>query len=135
MTIIKESNFGDTPFQKLLGHNLSLLNQWNNLSNTLSGSEQLSQNLKEELRKMLAQNHGCNYCKSKGKPNLQFSDQKSLICIGFTDVYIKSGTNIPKQVIKVLQSTLTDKEISELIAFITFTTCQQHFGAIMQLEA
>lgn len=134
MTIIKNSNLGNTPFQKLLGHNLTIMEQWTDLSNTLQGNGSLSRDLKEEIRKMLAQNHGCNYCKAKGKPKRPFSDQKSVVCIGFTDVFISSGTTIPTQVIKLLQKSLTETEISELIAFITFTTCQQYFGAIMQLE-
>ena len=42
----------------------------------------------EEIRKILAQNSGCLYCKSKGKPNKKFTDEKSLVCIGFVDVYV-----------------------------------------------
>ena len=49
---------------------------------------QLSVDLKEEIRKILAQNSGCLYCKSKGKPNKKFTDEKSLVCIGFVDVYV-----------------------------------------------
>jgi len=34
----------------------------------------------------------------------------------------------------VLKEYLTEAEISELLAFICFTTAQQYFGALMQLK-
>lgn len=135
MTIIQLSNNGKTSFQKLLGYNSEIMDTWNNLSESLESDHSLSQELKEELRKMLAQKNGCMYCKAKGKPSMQFTDEKSAVCIGFVEVYLTLGPNIPNYVIKILKETLTEKEISELVAFITFTTCQQYFGAIMQLEA
>jgi len=133
MTIIQLSNNGKTPFQKLLGHNSEILKTWNNLSESLEREHSLSQELKEELRRMLAQKNGCMYCKAKGKPSKQFDDEKSAVCIGFVEVYLALGTDIPSYVIKTLKKYLTETEISELVAFITFTTCQQHFGAMMQL--
>ena len=38
------------------------------------------------------------------------------------------------QYTEVLKSHLSDKEIVELITFITFTNAQQQFGAMMKLE-
>ena len=135
MTIIHLSNNGKTPFQKLLGYNSEIMNNWNNLSESLERNHSLSKELKEEMRRMLAQKNGCMYCKAKGKPSNQLGDEKSAVCIGFVEVYLTLGTDIPDYAIKILKETLTKKEISELISFITFTTCQQYFGAIMQLEA
>ncbi|MCI2908899.1 carboxymuconolactone decarboxylase family protein [Staphylococcus hominis] len=135
MTIIQLSNNGKTPFQKLLGYNSEIMKNWNNLSESLERDHSLSKELKEEMRRMLAQKNGCMYCKAKGKPSNQLVDKKSVVCIGFVEVYLTLGTDIPDYAIKILKETLTQKEISELISFITFTTCQQYFGAIMQLEA
>lgn len=94
----------------------------------------LSKALKEEIRRMLAQKNGCQYCKAKGQPTGSLQDEKSSICIGFTEVFIKMGDHIPDNIIKVLQDNLTTEEIVELIAFITFTNAQQNFGAIMKLQ-
>ena len=60
--------------------------------------------------------------------------KKSSVCIGFTEVFIKMGDQIPDNIINVLKDSLTTEEIVELIAFITFTNAQQNFGAIMKLQ-
>ncbi|PHK48562.1 alkylhydroperoxidase [Staphylococcus edaphicus] len=135
MALIQLSENGKTSFQKLLGYNKKMMLIWANLSDVLEKDNQLSSGLKEEMRRMLAQNNGCNYCKAKGRPSGKFTDEKSAICIGFVDVYIKLGTEIPQYILKILKDNLTESEISELFAFITFTTCQQYFGAMMKLDA
>lgn len=105
------------------------------MSDILEKDGSLSRELKEEIRKTLAQNNGCLYCKAKGKPKNHLTDDKSIICLGFVEVYLKLGTDIPEEILRLLSSTLTNAEISELLAFISFTTCQQYFGALIQLEA
>lgn len=35
MARINESEFGETPFQRLLGHNIDILNGWNQLGEVL----------------------------------------------------------------------------------------------------
>ena len=103
------------------------------LSDVLENDGALSKELKEELRRMLAQKNGCQYCKAKGQPTGTLKDEKSSVCIGFTEVFIKMGDQIPDNIINVLKDSLTTEEIVELIAFITFTSAQQNFGAIMKL--
>ncbi|MEL3711637.1 carboxymuconolactone decarboxylase family protein [Staphylococcus borealis] len=134
MSIIPPSNNGQTPFQKLLGHQDKIMQSWSQLSDVLESDGTLSKTLKEEIRRMLAQKNGCQYCKAKGQPTGSLKDEKSSICIGFTEVFIKMGDHIPDNIIKVLQDNLTTEEIVELIAFITFTNAQQNFGAIMKLQ-
>ncbi|WP_368916801.1 carboxymuconolactone decarboxylase family protein [Staphylococcus haemolyticus] len=134
MSIIESSNNGNTPFQKLLGHQEELMQSWTQLSDVLENDGALSKELKEELRRMLAQKNGCQYCKAKGQPTGTLKDEKSSVCIGFTEVFIKMGDQIPDNIINVLKDSLTTEEIVELIAFITFTNAQQNFGAIMKLQ-
>ena len=45
----------------------------------------------------------------------------------------QTGRSIPTTYTEILKSHLSDKEIVELIAFITFTNAQQQFGAMMKL--
>lgn len=125
MSIIESSNNGNTPFQKLLGHQEELMQSWTQLSDVLENDGALNKELKEELRRMLAQKNGCQYCKAKGQPTGSLKDEKSSVCIGFTEVFIKMGDQIPDNIINVLKDSLTTEEIVELIAFITFTNAQQ----------
>ena len=134
MTIIEPSHIGHTPFQQLLGHHEDIMKTWSALSDILENTNALSAELKEDIRRMLAQKNGCQYCKAKGKPTGSLTDEKSAICIGFTEVYIKLGDQIPTTYTEVLKSHLSDKEIIELITFITFTNAQQQFGAMMKLQ-
>lgn len=133
MVLLNNSNIGDTPFQKVLGHNRNVYNTWNDLSEALSNEGTLSKELKEELRRILAQKNGCQYCKAKGKPTHQFTDEKSSLCIGFVEVYLKMKEDVPRYIIDTLKETLTDEEMIELITFTLFTTAQQHFGSILQI--
>ncbi|SUM02452.1 Uncharacterised protein [Staphylococcus devriesei] len=74
------------------------------------------------------------YCKAKGQPTGSLKDEKSVVCIGFAEVFIKMGDQIPDNIINVLKENLNEQEIVELVSFITFTNAQQNFGAIMKLE-
>ena len=91
MAIIEPSHIGHTPFQQLLGHHEDIMKTWTALSDTLENTSALNAELKEEIRRMLAQKNGCQYCKAKGKPTGSLTGEKSAICIGFTEVYIKLG--------------------------------------------
>ncbi|GAA0433093.1 carboxymuconolactone decarboxylase family protein [Agaribacter marinus] len=134
MARIKESSFGDSPFQRLLGHNVEVMKGWSHLGKVLEKGGLLSSELKEQIRRTLAQSNGCEYCKVKGKPNPDKFDEKTSIAVAFTEVFLKLRGNIPTSTFNVLQECMTEEEISELCAFISFTTASQYFGAMMKLE-
>lgn len=134
MTLISYSNNGSTPFQKLLGHNESIMEKWNSLSEELEKDGYLSAALKEQVRRTLAQENGCEYCKAKGKPDPKYYDEKITLSIGFAQAFLSSKGKTSAAVVNVLKENLSDEEISELIAFICFATASQYFGALMQLE-
>ncbi|WP_336046266.1 carboxymuconolactone decarboxylase family protein [Solibacillus ferritrahens] len=133
MTIIKINTIGDTPFQQLLGFNQQVQEQWSSLGETLEKDGFLSATLKEQVRRILAQENGCQYCKAKGKPDPLLYDEKTAICTGFAQAFLKTKGHTPLNVTLVLKKYLSDEEISELLAFISFTTASQYFGALMQL--
>ncbi|MFA9555832.1 carboxymuconolactone decarboxylase family protein [Evansella sp. AB-rgal1] len=134
MARIKESNFGDTSFQRLLGHNLEVMQGWCYLGNVLEKEGLLSAELKEQVRRTLAQKNGCEYCKAKGKPELNKFDEKISIAVAFTEVFLKQKGEISDSSFKILREYMTEEEISELCAFISFTTASQYFGAMMKIE-
>ncbi|MBM7633226.1 carboxymuconolactone decarboxylase family protein [Geomicrobium sediminis] len=131
MARIDESKIGETPFQKLLGHNSEIMERWNQLDKAFEG---LSSKLREQVRRTLAQGNGCDYCKAKGKPDPLEYDEKTSIAVGFAEVFLKQKGGIANSTFDVLKESFSEKEISELCAFIAFTTASQHFGAMMKLE-
>ncbi|ADC51584.1 hypothetical protein BpOF4_17715 [Alkalihalophilus pseudofirmus OF4] len=134
MARITESKTGSTPFQRLLGHNPEVMNAWSNLGNVLERDALISADLKEQVRRTLAQGNGCEYCKAKGKPDDVHSDEKTSVAVALSEVFLKQKGTISDRQFQILEELFTEEEISELIAFITFTTASQYFGAMMRLE-
>lgn len=134
MARIAETNFGETPFQKLLGHNKDVMEGWSHLGDVLETDGMLTSKLKEQVRRTLAQSNGCEYCKAKGKPNPADFDEKTSIAVGFAEVFLKQKGNMADSVFDVLRGCFNEGEISELCAFISFTTASQYFGAMMNLR-
>lgn len=135
MARIIQSTFGKTPFQKLLGHNTKVMEVWSDLGEVLEQDGLLSSKLKEQVRRTLAQSNGCEYCKAKGKPELDAFDEKTSVAVGFAEVFLNYPKGmVPDFAFEILNEYFPENEISELCAFISFTTAQQYFGALMKLE-
>lgn len=134
MARISFSLYGETPFQQLLGHNPTIIEAWRRLGEELEKDGLLSSQLKEQVRRMLAQNNGCEYCKAKGKPEPHLFDEKTSLAVGFAEVFVKQQGQIEDSLFSVLKNEFSDAEISELCAFICFTTASQYFGAMMNLQ-
>ncbi|MEY8749726.1 carboxymuconolactone decarboxylase family protein [Alkalicoccobacillus gibsonii] len=134
MARISLSNNGDTPFQRLLGHNVKVMDYWSQLGNVLEKDGLLTFNLKEQVRRSLAQKNGCTYCRLKGKPISDDFDEKTSIAVGFSEVFLKCRGIVPDSLFNELKRYFKDEEIIELCAFIAFTTASQYFGAVMKLQ-
>ena len=134
MTLIHLYDKGLTPFQQLLGYNEEIQSHWLQLGEAVEKDGHLSAHLKEEVRKTLAQKNGCHYCQAKGIPDPQHFDEKTAVCTGFAEAFLVTKGHTAPYVTAVLKEYLTEAEISELLAFICFTTAQQYFGALMQLK-
>ena len=65
MAIIEPSHISHTPFQQLLGHHEDIMKTWTALSDTLENTSALNAELKEEIRRMLAQKMVANIVKQK----------------------------------------------------------------------
>ncbi len=134
MTRISLSSHGETKFQQLLGYNKEIMESWNHLSELLSQEGKLSYELKEQVRRTLAQKNGCEYCKAKGKPDKSLFDKKISLAIAFTEVFLIERGFINPSTIEVLKQDFSEEEISEFCAFISFTTASQYVGAMLGLK-
>mgnify|MGYP000995702273 CR=1 FL=1 len=133
MALISFSQNGITPFQQLLGHNKDVLEKWTSLENCIFSSDSFSAELKEEIRRTLAFNNGCEYCKAKGAPSKNIMDLRTQLAIHIADISSKK-THISDDEFSALKESFTDSEISELLALICFITACQRFGALLGLE-
>ena len=123
-----------TPFQNLLAFNNEVEQHWTALGECLEKDGLLTADLKEQVRRVLAQGNGCEYCKAKGNPDPSQYDEKAAICTAFAEAFLHSKGQTSPNVTAILKEYLTAEEIGELLAFISFTTASQYFGALNQLQ-
>lgn len=134
MARIPFSTCGDTPFQKLLGHRPPVETAWAQLGECLEMDGALPADLKEQVRRTLAQGHGCKYCQAKGKPDPSVFDENTSLAAGFAEVILKQNGYIQETIFQVLLKHFTVEQICELCAFISFATASQLFGQLMDLK-
>ncbi|CAH0219841.1 hypothetical protein SRABI96_02383 [Peribacillus sp. Bi96] len=61
-------------------------------------------------------------------------DTKESYAIAFAELFLIHREKTEEKFFQVLKEVFTDEEVSELLAFICFTTAQQYFGALMDLK-
>lgn len=132
MPRIIRSKLGSSPFQQLF-HNEVISHKWSDLSEAISSDGVLTEKLKENVRRVLAYGNGCTYCQAKGRP-LEPEDIKESYAIAFAEIFLLQREKTEETFFLVLKEVFSDEEISELVAFICFTTAQQYFGAVMGLK-
>ena len=135
MAHISYSENGDNPLMKLLGHNPVLLKNWMQLLDSFYQSCSLDRELQEEVRKAVAYQIGCAYCMSHGCPTILIKDPKTKIAIDFTKKVLQLERQISEPDIALLKECFTEKEISELSAFICYGLGLARFGAILHVDA
>lgn len=133
-THINLSETGNTPFEKLLGHNPDILNSWNDLEVILFTKSGLDANLLEQVRRTLAFGNGCEYCMVKaGKPDFDRQDERLSLATAFAELFAADHKSIQQAHFDLLKGVFSTREISALCAFISFITSSQCFGRIMNL--
>ncbi len=134
MAHIEYSKNGDSPLQKLLGHNKEILNKWEVLLNTFYQFSSFDPELQEEVRRAIAYQIGCSQCMSFGCPSPNIQDPKTKLAVDFARKMAQTNLAISKENIEKLKSHFSDKEIAELCAFIAFGTGYARFGAALSVD-
>lgn len=136
MTRIELSNVGNSPFEKLIGHNKEVLIKWIELENALFKSLSLSANLLEQVRRTLAFGNECEYCMVKaGRPELTKDDMREQVATSFAETFAMDHKSISDGHFQLLKEHFDEKQISELCSFISFITACQKLGRIYNLSA
>ncbi len=134
MAHIEYSTNGDSPLQKLLGHNLEVLKKWDLLLDTFYKFSSFDPELQEEVRKAIAYQIGCNQCMSYGCPSQNIIDPKTKAAVTFAKKMMQTHLIISKEDIDQLKKYFKDSEIAELCAFIGFGTGYARFGASLSVD-
>jgi alkylhydroperoxidase family enzyme len=135
MSIIPLSNNGKTPFEKLLGHAPEILTPWGNLEASFFNQTTFDLDFLEQIRRALAYSNQCRYCMAKeGPPTENQNDIRLRVALRFANQFAISHLSIDASEINQLKEYFSDSEIVELVAFCSFISASQRFGAVLGLE-
>jgi alkylhydroperoxidase family enzyme len=132
MPRIPLSDLGSTTADRILGHRPELLDAWERLKHALVGpSSTLSPQLKEEVRRTLAQRTGCAYCASLGRPAPEHHDRKDSLAVAFAEAVAADHTAISDAQFEVLFEEFAIPQVVELLVWIAFEHAGQMLGSLV----
>ncbi len=135
MAYIAYSENGENPLTKLLGHNPEVMKHWMTLLECFYQNCDLDRGLQEEVRRAVAYQIGCAYCMSHGCPAPFIEDIQTKAAVDFAKKVAQTQRQILKTDIELLKAHFTEKEISELCAFICYGIGLARFGAVLNVDA
>ena len=128
------TELGHDPYYALLAHRPDILRAWNELDKVFFGpTSTVSNAIKEEARRTLAQGLGCKFCASLGTPRDEHPDAKEALAVAFAELVEKDHREVDDSTFDVLREEFTDEEIVELVAWVCFKYGSNMFGALMKL--
>ena len=132
MPRVAPSALGESTADRVMGHRPELLEAWENLKHALLGpSATLSPQLKEEVRRTLAQRTGCQFCASLGLPAEDHATRSESLAVAFADAVALDHNAISEAQVKVLLDEFTVPQIVELLMWISFEYAGQMFGCLI----
>jgi alkylhydroperoxidase family enzyme len=115
-----------------MGHRPELLEAWENLKHALLGpASTLTPQLKEEVRRTLAQRTGCRFCASLGVPAEDHEGRKESLAVAFADAVARDHTAISEAQVNVLLEEFTVPQLVELLIWTSFEYAGQMFGCLI----
>jgi alkylhydroperoxidase family enzyme len=103
-------------------------------SGAVGPSSTLPLQLKEEVRRTLAQQTGCRFCASLGQPSPDHATRRESLAVAFADAVASDYTAISDAQVQVLFDEFTLPEIVELLSWISFEYAGQLFGSLIADE-
>ena len=132
MPRIPPSALGNTTADRVMGNRPELLDAWEQLKHALLGqSSTLSGQLKEEVRRTLAQRTGCQFCASLGLPAPSHPSPQESLAVAFADQVADDHTAIIDAQVSQLLDEFTIPQTVELLIWISFEYAGQMFGCLI----
>ena len=115
-----------------MAHRPELLEAWENLKHALLGpSSTLSPQLKEEVRRTLAQRTGCQFCASLGLPAPSHAIRQESLAVAFAEAVADDHAAVSEEQVNVLLDDFTVAQVVELLMWICFEYAGQMFGCLI----
>jgi alkylhydroperoxidase family enzyme len=130
------SSYGNTSHERLLGHNPAVLARWLELEAEFFSSPTFDATFREQVRRALAFGNKCEYCMAKAGPPDRVDEATRLgLATAFADAISRDHRSITEGQIAELRTVFADAEVAEFLAFASFITASQMFGALLGLQA
>ena len=131
MSHIPLSSTGSSPMERVMGHAPHVLKPWLQLEETFFRQALLPADLLEQVRRTLAQQHGCQYCVAKsGPPDSTHKDPRTSLAVGLAEYFALDHKSISASQLSILRELFSDAELVELVAFMGFIWAGGTFGSI-----
>jgi alkylhydroperoxidase family enzyme len=129
------SGVGNTNYERVMGHAPHVLGPWSALEEVFFSRSVLPQPLLEQVRRTLAQGHGCEYCQGKAGPPAGSQDElRASLAVAFAQAYAQDHREISAAQIEVLRKHFSDPELVELVAFVSFMWAGGTFGKVLGIK-
>ena len=136
MALISLSTSGTTPFERLMGHVPEVQEQWEKLELAFLKQQTFDPDFLEQVRRALAFNNQCQYCMAKaGPPDENPKDARLITALRFANKFTISHLSLDEDEMAHLKKYFSEAEMVELIAFCSFISASQRFGAVLGLKS
>lgn len=123
-----------TPFRQIMGLRPEIAKSWTALDEAIRFSGVLEPELKEEVRRMVAQQSGCLFCASLGEPQESYENPRWAAAVAYGKAFSSNPIAVSDDDWQLLSVHFNDTEISELTSWIAFMFAGEMFGAAMKLQ-
>jgi alkylhydroperoxidase family enzyme len=122
-----------TPFRQIMALRPDIAKPWTSLDESVRFNGVLEPELKEEVRRMVAQQSGCLFCASLGDPQESYENPRWTAAVAYGKALASNPKECSEDVWQELRIHFSDTEIVELTCWIAFMFAGEMFGAAMQL--
>lgn len=137
MSRIAPAPIGGNAFHQAMGHRPDIVEKWYALDGVMRFSG-LDPELKEEVRRVIADDVGCTFCSSLGRPDVNGRDERTALAVAFAETVcanIGDLQAVDDEVFDVLKQEFTEPEIVELVVWTLFMVAGSAFGALIKVPA
>jgi alkylhydroperoxidase family enzyme len=123
-----------TPYYNIMDHRSDISRKWKEVDELLRFKGRLDPELKEEVRRAVAQQSGCRFCASLGDPKPSHDDARVAAAVRFGTAVARDPKRISDADFDALREHFSAEEIVEPSCWVSFMFGAELFGAIMNLE-
>ncbi|MBP0589454.1 carboxymuconolactone decarboxylase family protein [Paraburkholderia sp. LEh10] len=134
MPRLEQATRSGTPYFNVMDHRKDISKKWMEMDEFLRFGGTVDSDLKEEVRRAVAQQSGCKFCASLGDPQSHYDDPRVAAAVRFGTAVAQSPTGIADEVFDELRTHFSAEQIVELSCWVSFMYGAEMFGAIMQLD-